>query len=59
LLGAHLLGDYRSGRVWTLARDGTGRWVLPRMLETGARIGSFGEDEAGEVGLTQLGAGRV
>jgi glucose/arabinose dehydrogenase len=59
LQGAYLLGDYCSGRVWTLARDGAGRWVLTQMLQTGAPISSFGEDEAGEVYLTDLAAGRV
>jgi glucose/arabinose dehydrogenase len=59
LRGAYLYGDYCSGRVWTLARDGAGQWVATEMLRLNARISSFGEDEAGEVYLTDLGGGTV
>ena len=59
LRGVYVFGDYCSGRLWTLARDGAGRWVTTEMLQTGARISSFGEDEAGEVYLTNLDGGTV
>jgi len=59
LRGAYLYGDYCSGRIWTLARDGAGRWVATEMLQANARISSFGEDERGEVYLTDLAGGTI
>lgn len=59
LQGVYVFGDYCSGRVWTLHRDATGQWITTEMLQTSARISSFGEDEAGEVYLTDLAAGTV
>jgi len=59
LRGAYLYGDYCSGRIWTLARDPAGRWVATEMLQANARISSFGEDERGEVYLTDLAGGTI
>lgn len=55
LQGAYLMGDYCSGRIWTLGRDEAGEWVSAEMLQIpGALIGSFGVDEAGEVYVADI-----
>ena len=58
LIGAYVFGDYCSGNVWTLRRDAGGAWRLTLQGEVDARITSFGEDEAGEIYITDDG-GRV
>jgi glucose/arabinose dehydrogenase len=51
--GVYLFGDFASGRLWGLWNDdGARRLVL--LLETGRRIVSFGEDEAGELYVVDL-----
>ena len=55
LVGAYFFGDYCSGEVWYVDRAAA-RGVAPtRVLETGASITSFGEDQAGELYLTDAG----
>lgn len=52
LVGAYVFADYCSGEIWYVDR-GAARGVAPRRaLDTGSRITSFGEDEAGELYLT-------
>jgi glucose/arabinose dehydrogenase len=52
LVGAYFFGDYCSGEIWYVDR-GAARGVAPtRALDTRAQITSFGEDEAGELYLT-------
>ena len=58
LVGAYVFGDYCSGLVWTLRRDADGAWRMTLRGELDARITSFGEDEAGEIYITDDG-GRV
>ena len=59
LNGVYIFGDYCSGRIWGLARDGAGAWQMRELLASDRSISSFGEDEAGEVYLTDLGDGDV
>jgi glucose/arabinose dehydrogenase len=55
LVGAYLFGDYCSGEIWFVDRAAA-RGVAPtRARDTGAQITSFGEDEAGELYLTDAG----
>jgi glucose/arabinose dehydrogenase len=49
--GIYLVGDYCSGRIWGLMRDGE-RWANAPLFENAGRITSFGEDESGEIYLT-------
>jgi glucose/arabinose dehydrogenase len=52
LVGAYLFGDYCSGEIWYVDR-GAARGVAPqRALDTNASITGFGEDQAGELYLT-------
>lgn len=59
LQGAYLFGDLCSGFIWTLARDASGAWQTSQVAESGARISSFGEDEVGEIYVTDINSGRV
>ena len=48
LTGVYLFGDYGSGQVWGLRRNG-GRWEGQKLIDTGLPIVAFGEDEDGEM----------
>ncbi len=57
--GLYFYGDYCSGRIWTLAPDGSGGWVSAEILDSALTISSFGEDEAGELYLLDYAGGVV
>ncbi len=57
LNGVYVYGDFCSGRIWGLDAASPGAPVL--LLETRSSLSSFGEDEAGELYLTDLGRGTV
>ena len=57
LFGVYLYGDFCSGRIWGLDAANPGAPVL--LLESRSSLSSFGEDEAGEVYITDLGRGTV
>jgi glucose/arabinose dehydrogenase len=59
LQGTYIFGDFCSGRIWTLNRSATGTWQMREALKTTLAISSFGEDEAGELYLTDFAGGRV
>jgi glucose/arabinose dehydrogenase len=48
--GTYVVGDYCSGRVWIMKRNGA-RFDVAQALDTGLRISSFGTDESGGVWL--------
>jgi glucose/arabinose dehydrogenase len=50
--GVYLYGDYASGNIWGLIPKGDGAWQNALLFETSFTITSFGEDEAGEIYLT-------
>jgi glucose/arabinose dehydrogenase len=50
--GVYLFGDYCSGKVWGLLRTADGLWQKALLYESGFNITSLGEDEAGEVYLS-------
>ena len=56
--GVYYYGDFGSGRIWGLRRDG-GSWVSQELLGTGLNISTFGEDEAGNLYLADYGSGRT
>jgi glucose/arabinose dehydrogenase len=47
LRGIYLFGDYCTGKIWGMRPGASGGMV--ELLESGYRITSFGEDEAGEL----------
>ena len=55
LQGQYIFGDYCSGTIWSLQRDASGTWTQRQLLESKLSISSFGEDEAGELYLLDLG----
>jgi glucose/arabinose dehydrogenase len=57
LRGIYLFGDYCSGRIWGLARSAGGTWQAAELAQTDLRISSFGEDEAGELYVLDMGNG--
>jgi glucose/arabinose dehydrogenase len=57
--GIYLFGDYCSGRIWGLARDGDGNWLVSELAQSGAQISTFGEDEAGELYLLDMRDGQL
>ncbi|MGZ8635837.1 MAG: PQQ-dependent sugar dehydrogenase [Actinomycetota bacterium] len=58
LVGAYVFSDYCSGTIWALAADRPGVDAAV-LLESGRAISSFGEDEAGELYVTDLAGGEV
>ncbi|MEZ4672766.1 MAG: PQQ-dependent sugar dehydrogenase [Caldilineaceae bacterium] len=58
LTGVYLYGDYCSGTIWGSWPSG-GVWQNAELLESGVRISSFGEDEAGELYITDMSAGQL
>ena len=46
--GAYFFGDYCTGSIWSLQREGD-QWQMTKRLESGVRISSFGEDVNGEL----------
>jgi hypothetical protein len=58
LTGIYLYADYCSGRIWGLAPSGDG-WRVAELAQAGIQISSFGEDEAGELHVLDMGAGEL
>ena len=56
LQGVYIFGDYCSGRLFTL-HSGGGSFTTRTVANTSLNISSFGEDDAGELFLVDLGAG--
>ncbi|MGC4105704.1 MAG: PQQ-dependent sugar dehydrogenase [Thermomicrobiales bacterium] len=59
LVGTYLCADYCSGLVWGIGPDGNGGFVAATPVESGLSISSFGEDEGGELYVTDIGGGGV
>jgi glucose/arabinose dehydrogenase len=56
LQGAYIYADFASGRIW-LARNNEGVWSKELLEQTTFGVSSFGEDEAGEMYLTDFNNG--
>ena len=52
LQGAYIYGDFCSGTIWAMWPHGDGTWGQAEMIKSDALIASFGEDQAGELYLT-------
>lgn len=55
LEGVYVYGDYCSGRIWGLWRDGDGAWRNALLADTEHAISSFGEDDDGVLYVLDLG----
>jgi uncharacterized protein (TIGR03437 family) len=58
LRGLYIYGDFGSGRVWGLRREGD-RWVNRLLLASGKAISTFGQDDEGELYLADHVAGEI
>ena len=56
--GVYYYGDFCSGRLWGLQRDGAG-WASQLLLDTPYSISTFGEDEAGQLYVGDYNGGRI
>ena len=56
LQGIYFYADYCSGRIWGMQKDNTG-WHSQELLHTNLNISSFGEDQAGELYILDIGGG--
>ncbi len=57
--GAYLFADYCSGNVWAIDSE-VERPIKPNLVATSERaLSSFGIDEAGELYVTDIGAGEI
>ncbi|MCC6540151.1 MAG: PQQ-dependent sugar dehydrogenase, partial [Bryobacterales bacterium] len=58
LRGTYIYGDYASGRIWGLRRDGA-LFNNRELLDSPLLISTFGEDEAGEIYVAHHGDGDI
>jgi glucose/arabinose dehydrogenase len=57
LRGVYVYGDFCSGRLRALRQAQDGRWVNSPLMNTTLKISSLGEDQDGELYLTDLSGG--
>lgn len=58
LVGTYLYGDFCSGRIWGLRRNGAS-WENRLLLDSSLRISTFGEDESGELYVADYATGDI
>lgn len=56
--GIYFFSDFCTGKIWGLYQQ-DGEWISHLLQQTGMNISSFGEDEAGELYVTDLYDGAV
>jgi len=59
LTGHYFYGDYCSGRLFSLYNNGASGWVAAQIVDTSYLISTFGEDEQGELYLTDYATGKI
>jgi hypothetical protein len=59
LVGVYFFGDYCSGAIWGTWPAANGGWRTEQVLAFDGFLSSFGEDEVGEIYLTDLRGGTV
>lgn len=59
LVGNYFFGDYCTGRVWAVDAGGPAQQDPVELLDTDLSISSFGEDDRGELYVTDLASGRL
>ena len=55
LQGHYIYGDFCTGQIWTLFQNADGEWINFANEDTDFTIASFGEDEAGELYIVDIG----
>jgi glucose/arabinose dehydrogenase len=59
LQGLYFFGDYCTGKIWSLDSADGASWRMTEQLQQPIQISSFGEDEAGELYVTNLNGGTI
>jgi uncharacterized repeat protein (TIGR03806 family) len=54
LVGRYIFGDYSSGRIWDIPNDTQPTMTMTDGLDSGLNISSFGEDNDGELYITNI-----
>jgi glucose/arabinose dehydrogenase len=57
--GVYFYGDYCSGNVWGLIETSKDKWQSEILFQTGAKITTFGVDDAGELYLSDYATGSI
>jgi len=57
--GLYFYADYCTGSLWATWPSASDAWSTAKLLDTGQTVSSFGEDQAGELYVTDLSAGTV
>ncbi|MFB3812687.1 MAG: sorbosone dehydrogenase family protein [Terriglobales bacterium] len=55
LQGTYIFGDLGTGKIWMLRETSPGSWTRTLLLTANAQLSSFGQDQAGEVYVVELG----
>jgi glucose/arabinose dehydrogenase len=58
LVGIYIFGDFCTGKIWGLRNDGSG-WESTLFGDTSYQITTFGQDETGELYLTDYSTGEI
>ena len=58
LRGAYVYGDFQTGNVWALRESG-GQMTSNQLISYAASIGSFGEDQSGELFVLSVNSGQI
>ena len=59
LFGKYIFGDFGSTKIWSLEEMSLGIWIRTELLNSGLQISSFGEDENGEIYVSDHTSGTV
>jgi glucose/arabinose dehydrogenase len=59
LRGVYIFADYCSGIFWATVPNPDGTWNTTEMVDTDVLVSSFGEDENGELYVTDLNTGVI
>ncbi|MFK5921167.1 MAG: PQQ-dependent sugar dehydrogenase [Verrucomicrobiota bacterium] len=50
--GTYFVGDWGSGKLWGMARDGAGKWQMEELLDSTLRFTGSGDGEDGTIYVT-------
>lgn len=60
LFGRYFFADFATGRIWSIYKSSVGNWsAVEPELDTPFMISSFGEDEQGEMYISDYGGGTI
>ena len=54
LQGTYLFGDFGTGKIWGLQESSPNTWTRTLLATTGKSISSFGQDQSGELYITDF-----